>query len=302
MLRDRSFAALILSHGRPDNVLTIRSLERAGYSGDWLLVVDDEDPTRDRYIENFGRDRVAVFDKAAIARSFDTADLSPDRRSVVFARNASFVIARERGIERFVQLDDDYTDFLYRLERGGEIRGTMIRSLDDVIEATLDFLDVSGALAVAWSQGGDHMGGVGALAGLRRKAMNSFFVRTDRPVGFVGRINEDVNAYVVHGSRGALFLTTMIVQLNQVPTQSASGGMTGAYLDAGTYTKSFFTVMMAPSCVRIGTLGRTDRRFHHAIAWENAVPKIVSGRFRKPSPDPEDEGAKGPPAAAPSLL
>lgn len=294
MRASRRFAALILTHGRPNNVITLRSLEKSGFTGEWVLVVDNEDATAEEYVRKFGKDRVAIFDKAAIAKSFDTADLSSDRRAVVFARRAAFEIARERGIDYFVQLDDDYTDFLYRLEREGEIRGTTIRSIDEVIEATLDFLDASGALAVAWSQGGDHMGGVGALAGLRRKAMNSFFVRTDRPVGFVGRLNEDVNAYVVDGSRGALFLTTMTVQLNQVATQQGEGGMTGAYLDAGTYVKSFFSVMMAPSCVRVGSLGRTDRRFHHAIAWDNAVPKIVSGRFRKgpvPGPVPPAPGA-----------
>jgi len=39
--------------------------------------------------------------------------------------------------------------------------------------------------------------------------------------------------------------------------------------------KSFYTVMAAPSCTTIRTMGRTDRRLHHHIDWDKAVPKIL---------------------------
>ena len=49
-MRD-DFAAFVLSHGRPDDVVTVASLKRSGYSGRLFVVVDDEDPTLDRYRE-----------------------------------------------------------------------------------------------------------------------------------------------------------------------------------------------------------------------------------------------------------
>lgn len=276
---ERRFAVLILSHGRPDRVITYDSLRRYGYEGPVYLVVDDEDPTLDAYRERFG-DAVVVFDKRAEAAQTDVGDIRPERNVVVFARNAAFGIARELGLTHFLVLDDDYRSFVFRSKRGGKVP----REIGAVMDATLDLLDVSGAVTVAWSQGGDHFGGVAggyAAKGLTRKAMNAFFLRVDRPFRFMGRVNEDVNAYVVHGSRGLLFLTTTRFQLNQLQTQSNPGGLTDEYLASGTYVKSFYTVMMAPSCAKIGAMGRTDRRFHHEIAWDNAVPKIVSGRYRK---------------------
>lgn len=278
------FAVFVLTHGRPDNVVTVGSLARSGYTGRVVFVIDNEDARGEEYRERFGAENVVEFDKAAIAETFDTADTQSDRRSIVYARNACFGIARDLGLDYFLELDDDYTDFLHRfVNEDGAVKGKLIRSMDEVIEAMLAFLDATGAATVAFSQGGDHFGGVpeNVLEGLRRKAMNSLFCRTDRRVEFLGRINEDVNSYVVHGGRGDLFLTVMGLQLNQVQTQKSSGGMTDVYLDGGTYVKSFYTVMMAPSSVSIRTMGRTSRRYHHHVRWDLAVPKILPARHRK---------------------
>jgi len=292
MTRDASrFAAFILTHGRPDRVMTHRILRRDGYTGPIYLVVDDEDPTLEVYRETFGAEWVLTFSKAEIAGTFDAADLSRDRRTIVYARLASFGLARKLGLDYFVELDDDYYSFIYRYNgrasahsRGGHAGATPIRRFDGVVRAMIDLLESTGALTVAFSQGGDHMGGALSktlLVGYKRKAMNAFFVRTDQPVGFVGRLNEDVNAYTVLGSRGALFLTVAALQLNQVETQQSPGGMSDVYLASGTYVKSFYTVMMCPSFVSIATMGRRDRRLHHRVAWENAVPKIIGPEHRR---------------------
>lgn len=277
------FGVLILTHGRPENIHTLNALKRARYSGPWRLVVDDTDATLDRYRELYG-EKVVVFSKAEIAKTFDAADLEPDMRTVVYARNASFDIARELGWDYFLQLDDDYTDFSHRFWKDGQFSSKTTRRFDALCDLMLEFLDASGAMTVAFSQGGDYIGGKGgtlAKTEVKRKAMNTFFLRTDSPMRFVGRVNEDVNTYVTLGSRGGLFLTVSGVQMNQVQSQSQPGGMTESYLDAGTYVKSFYTVMMAPSCVRIGLMGNVEMRYHHHVLWNNAVPKILSDRHLK---------------------
>lgn len=283
----RNFGVLILSHGRPTEVYTHDSLMRSTYSGPWRIVVDDEDPDADEYRERFGAEQVVEFSKAEVAPEVDVGDSIQDRRGVVFARNAAFKIARELGWEYFVEFDDDYDTFRYRfIGDDGFFRSTLIRRMDDAIEATLEFLDATGAACVAWSQGGDHMGGLGGnlRKGFLRKAMNSMFFRTDRPVRFVGRVNEDVSAYVLAGGRGDLFFTVMPLFLNQHQTQEHEGGLTDLYLDQGTYVKSFYSVMMAPSCVSISTMGRIDRRFHHRVDWDRAVPKILGAEHQKGGP------------------
>jgi hypothetical protein len=294
---DRRFVALILTHGRPDKVITHRSLRRHGYTGPILVVIDNEDSRADEYRERYhGVDgtEVVQFDKAAEALTFDTMDQSADRRAIVYARNASTRIARERGYTHVVQLDDDYSTFIYRLNgpgprsRFGVSAGSQpVKSMDRVVELMLDLLEDTGAKCVAFSQGGDHIGGFRSTTlrqGFKRKAMNSLFMRTADPVRFVGRINEDVNAYTLDGSRGALYLTVTNLQLQQIATQTTSGGMTDLYRDSGTYLKSFYTVMLCPSFVDIRSMGRTDRRLHHHVQWDNAVPKVLAPGLRKLDP------------------
>jgi len=280
------FAVFILTHGRPDNVETIRALDKAGYTGRVYLIIDNEDAKGDEYRRRFGSERVIEFDKAAVARTFDTADTSDDRRTIVYARNASFAIARDLGLDYFAQFDDDYYQFLYRYPRGDRMGHTFIRKMDAVIDLMLGLLDSTGARTVAMAQGGDFIGGIGstgATTPVLRKAMNSFFCRTDNPFTFLGRLNEDVNAYTLLGSRGDLFLTVTAVQLDQYATQQNAGGMTSAYLDVGTYVKTFYTVMMCPSFVKVSVIGELHHRFHHHVSWDHAVPKIINERYRKAS-------------------
>lgn len=283
MRTGRTFAAIILSNRRPHDVNTLQTLRDAGYTGRIILLVDNEDPTAPIYCEKFGVDNVIIFDKEAAAKSVDTGDNSPERRSVVYARNVSFKIAADLGLDYFIQLDDDYSAFQYRYKSKGILAYTPVLSMDAVFDAMLDFLDDSGVLTVAFSQGGDHLGGASTFDKLKvkRKAMNSFFFKTTNVLEFVGRINEDVNTYVAQGARGSLFLTFLRLQLVQRKTQYTPGGLSEVYLDEGTYVKSFFTVLMAPSCTKIVMMGQTHKRLHHKIMWNNAVPKIIAPMYCK---------------------
>jgi hypothetical protein len=279
------FCAFILSHGRADNVRTHRSLRYHGYTGKICVVIDNEDSQIKKYQELYG-DSVVIFDKAAIAETFDEGDNFGDRRAVIYARNACFEIAERLGIKHFIQLDDDYSSFVYKTNHKGEFKERMIHSLDDILAAMLKFYKSIPALSVAMAQGGDFIGGEnnGIMHSVirRRKCMNSFICSTDRPFKFVGRVNEDVNTYTLLGSRGNVFMTIPFVMLHQLETQKNDGGMTNLYLDSGTYIKSFYTVMYGPSYASIGVLtGGAHERIHHSIRWNNAVPMIIPEFFKK---------------------
>jgi hypothetical protein len=278
-----NFAAFILTHGRPEKVKTLRTLERSGYTGPVFLICDDEDPTLPEYRERYG-DKVVTFSKADV--HVDTCDNLESRRGVVYARNASFDIAERLGFRYFIQLDDDYTAFSFRARGDALEYGTWnIPCLDNVFGLLLEYFKTIPAASLCFCQGGDYIGGMGNKhvreIGAKRKAMNTFIFDTQRRVEFLGRVNEDVNMYVTLGRRGALFLTLMSVQIVQVNTQQSSGGMTEIYLDGGTYQKSFYSVMVEPSCVKIAEMGEVNFRVHHFINWKAAAPMIIRETFRK---------------------
>lgn len=281
------FCVFILSHGRPDNVMTLATLAKCGYTGQWRIIVDNEDETYDRYVQLYGN-HVIQFDKQAESTKFDTMDMPDrDRRTIVYARNTCFDIAAQIGAEWFIELDDDYTEFMYRLPP--DFKGRKIRNIDSVFEAMVQFLEENPAVkTLAMSQGGDWIGGKNcgnAKKGLLRKAMNSFVCTPKRRFTFIGRINEDVNTYTLLASRGELLITYMWLMLNQTQTQKNKGGMTDVYLDSGTYVKSFFTVIAMPSSVKIGVLhdghGNNGVRMHHVVSWDNTAPKILNERWKK---------------------
>ncbi len=293
-MRD-DFCIFILTHGRPDRVHSYDSLIKAGYTGKVYIVIDDEDKTAADYVARFG-DKVLQFSKAEWAAKTDEGDNFQHRKAIVYARNACWDLAKQVGCRYFVQFDDDYTAFFLRHDSELNYVSANIRSsMDQVVTALLEFSQTSGATAIAMSQGGDHIDGGGELVNgklsggcpvprLARKCMNSWFCDTEKPFEFFGHMNEDVSAYVTYGRQGKLFFTAMQAMLVQKPTQVTAGGMSDLYLEAGTYTKSFYTVMAAPSCVKIGLMGdpRGGRtRIHHKINWHNAAPKILSQDWKK---------------------
>ena len=282
-MRD-DFCVFILTHGRAWNMHTYESLKKANYTGKIIFLLDNEDKSISDYAYNFGKENCYVFDKEKVANEIDIMDLSEGRSAIVYARNVCFEVARELGYKYFLQLDDDYSNFRSRVEIDGVLRTVYIKDFDRLVEYILEFLETSNADTVAMSQIGDFIGGVGSKVfkdRLSRKAMNSFFCRADRPISYSGRMNEDVTTYVSWGSRGKLFFTIADVSVDHLPTQSLGGGMTKAYKEGGTYLKSFYTVMACPSSVKVYEMGDTHKRIHHVINWETAVPKIISGRYKK---------------------
>lgn len=277
------FVVFILTNGRPNNVHTARSLRNHGYTGKIILVIDDEDKTAQEYLDKF-KD-VEIFSKKEIAKEFDEADNFEDRRAIVYARNACFKIAEKLGVKYFIQMDDDYTRFEYRVYTNERQKPYFIANLDSVFSALLNFYKESNFSTISMAQGGDFIGGkhnrMAKRPTLFRKCMNSFICSTDRPFKFIGRINEDVNTYVNKQSIGLLMGTIPFVSLVQNQTQSNKGGMTELYLDSGTYIKSFYTVMFSPSSVYIKPMGDKHLRLHHHVKWNNAVPKLIAEKHKK---------------------
>jgi hypothetical protein len=272
------FVIFILTHGRANNIFTVKSLRKHGYTGKIIIVIDNEDSSADQYYDQY--ENVEMFNKKEIAATFDEADNFEDRRAIIYARNACFQIAKKLGYKYFIQMDDDYTYFEYRIYNSENTKPKNIYSLDSVLLALLEFYKQTPFASISMAQGGDFIGGkenkMAKRPTIYRKCMNSFICSTDRPFQFVGRINEDVNTYVKKQSLGLLMGTIPMIALGQKTTQKNKGGMTDLYLDSGTYVKSFYTVMINPSSCFIKPMGDKHKRLHHAIQWDLAVPKIIS--------------------------
>lgn len=282
----KDFVVFILTHGRVDIQYTYRSLCEQGYTGRCVFVLDNEDGQVEEYKRRYGADNCYVFDKLAMSKRIDEV-FRGDRRVIVYARNACFDAARDLGYKYFIELDDDYTSFVWRFdaECAYTPKTPKIKNLDVVFESMLRYYINTPLTSLAMAQGGDFIGGSSnqmlRSIGTKRKAMNSFICSVDRPFEFKGRINEDVNAYTQLTSVGKIFLTIVQCNLQQKITQSNGGGMTDVYRDSGTYVKSFSSVIVFPSGVKVTLLNSHHKRIHHNVYWEHTAPKILQEKWRK---------------------
>lgn len=286
------FCIFILTHGRPKKVYTWDTLKSCGNEYPVFLIVDDEDKTKEEY-EKIYPGRIIVFSKLDEASKLDTPDLSNDRRTIVYARNACFSIAKKLGFRFFLELDDDYLSFDFRFAEDRHLGKKKISDFNEVCDAFIDFLIESKAKTVCFAQSGDFIGGLEAKTGgawrkkVLRKAMNSFFCDTNNDFRFLGRINEDVNTYTSESIKGNIFFTITDVALTQKSTQKNAGGMTEIYLDNGTFLKSFYSVVFSPSCVVAEPMsnggGNTYHRIHHRVDWGECAPMILNECYKKRS-------------------
>jgi hypothetical protein len=281
-MKNKDFCIFIISHGRANNVVTWRTLDKKKSKYPRYIVIDDLDEQIDEYKKKYGDDKIIVFNKEKIAKTTDHGDNFYNLRTTTHARNACYYIAKDLGYSYFLVLDDDYTGFQYRIDGKFNYPNPVksITKLDKIFDMFLDYYKSIPAKSICMAQGGDYIGGNNGFGigrtNYSRKAMNSWFCSIDRPIKFLSRLNEDVNTYLTLGSRGELFLTIPFVSLSQTATQKVKGGMTDSYLHSGTYVKSFYTVMYCPSFCKVSLMRTTNMRLHHKINWNNAVPKIIS--------------------------
>ena len=286
-MENKDFAVFILTHGRPDNVKTYKTLKNCGYSGPIYFIVDNEDKYIDKYKSNFGNEFVQVFDKKVMADLIDEGNNFDERRTITHARNACFEIAEKLGITYFVQFDDDYTSIEHRYlnKDGTKLLCIKIKNIDDIFNLYLEFYKQTNFYSIAFAQGGDFIGGAEnqycIKKPLLRKCMNSFICSTYRKFKFVGAMNGDVNTYTTLGSRGYIFGTIPMISIVQTATQSNKSGITDMYLRFGTYCKAFTTTMMMPSSVKVAMMNTSNPRIHHSIKWINTTPIIIDEKYKK---------------------
>lgn len=281
---ENNFCIFIISNGRANNVITHKTLNNSGNTYPVYIVIDNEDKQANQYYYVFGRDKVQMFDKNEYARQVDNGDNFENYRSTTHARNACFDIAARLGFEFFLVLDDDYTAFDFRVYMG-EAYVKPVKNVNHLFCNLINYYKSINAKSICIAQGGDFIGGLDNGKALyrfsKRKAMNTWLCSINRKFQFTSRLNEDVNTYLKLGNKGDLFLTIPFASITQKATQNTSGGMSAAYIDGGTYVKSFYSVMYCPSFVKAATMNASFKRIHHSINWGAAVPCIIDEKHKK---------------------
>lgn len=260
------YKIFIVSHGRPDRVYTYATLLDYGIdSNNIAIVVDDSDS--DLNIKDYKSKFAEVYIMQNNKITLDTMDNIGDKKSVVYKRKFCYELAEKLGYRYFLVLDDDYTNF-YSMFKAGEFvsfgSGDKLKNkLNDIICYYFSLLDLNKNIkAIAMGQSGDFY--CKSFPLFPRKVMNSWFCDVQKKIEFKGRFNDDVNTYLINNKIGNICISSLFFALKQKDTQKNKGGMTEAYLNYGTYVKSFYSVICSPSSVVV-EFNKHVGRIHHKI-------------------------------------
>jgi hypothetical protein len=199
------YCVLIVTHGRPEKVISYKTLRNCGYTGEIYLVVDNQDKTINLYKEKYGK-QVIIFDKEKYIRLTDGGDNFEEKRSVIYARNACWDIAESLGFRYFIVIDDDYTEFRYKTDGLFRYKDRKIISLDKIFVSLFDYYISIQAKSLSIAQNGDYIGGaennLHTSLGRRRKAMNVWLLSTDRRFQYLSKLNDDLTTVVCLQNKG----------------------------------------------------------------------------------------------------
>ena len=279
----KKFAIFILTHRRPHNQLTVKSLQDVGYTGDLYLVVDDQDESINEYIAVWGADKVIVFNKDYFIRNTDTGLHTPVPKFAVFARNAIEYIAKTLGYKTFMMLDDDIIKFRIRLPEGDSLKSYQINGqFDAILKNSVDFVLDCDIACMGLGFCNLYIGGVGNFnkENPRQRLCAEAFIRnTSHPIRWRLNMVEDLITSIDAAQSGEVWFQFLPIQCEIKMSEGAvDGGNSDVYRQLGMYKISFMPVIVYPSS---NAVRRSKKSWASTTSPDKCIPKIISSRYRK---------------------
>lgn len=271
-------AVFILTHGRVNEQISLETLKSLGYTGNIYLIVDDMDEQMAEYQRKYG-DKVKVFSKQETP--FDTFTNKTEWRSVTYARNAAYKIARELGLKYIFVMDDDISGLTIRVVRNGSLKGFKIGNINQLLNEIADYMEKANITVFGFSQSGAFIGGKDGQkykAGCQRTVSQAMMVSVDDPIEWRCLFGQDLHGSLDGAEKGKVFLSTMLVAIQSPQRSTNSGGLHDVYKETQMYTTLFYSVIGWPSVV---SLTNKDGEWKHRINRGRIAPMIVSDKYRK---------------------
>lgn len=210
----------IISHGRPNEQLTYKLLRSGGVETDDIFIVcDDLDTTLPEYIQNYG-DRIVVFDKQRYMDSCDSGVQSPTGLHAVYARNAAYDLALEKGYDFFVIADDDIDSITYRYPDGDKLRSKNVHDVGNCFIALSEYMKTSDKIyCIGIAPHIAFMGGVKApivAEGMKRVVFNIGLYRAGKRIRYASECQEDLAASILYNQQGKMMFSCGLLQQSAI--------------------------------------------------------------------------------------
>jgi hypothetical protein len=268
-------AILIISHKRPE-CITVSAIKNAGYTGDWFIVADDMDNTQ---YEELYKGHVIRFSKSEYAKKTDTADNFNKMTTPVYARNACFDIAKDKGYDCFGLFDDDLENFIYRYLENGMLKGIKVTNFTEIFNAYCQYVFDSKFACGGFVSSGRLIGGGNNLLVKNcfyYNPTNAYIINTHVEQSmFIGTLWEDSIYCYLNNMRGKIAAAFMPICISMVsPGSMKDGGNVELYRSSSAFIAESYGNMCIPSFFK-WTSGCKGHRF------SSDIPRIISGKWKK---------------------
>lgn len=277
------FAVFILTHGRPHNQLTVKTLQDLGYTGEWYLVVDDQDDTYEEYKRVWGQDKVILFKKNYFIDRTETGLRTPVPKFAVFARNAIEYIASDLDYDAFMMLDDDITKMRVRLPEGDSLRSYQFNgNFNEILDKAVNFVLDCDIACMGLGFCNLYIGGVENFnkeTPRQRLCAEAFIRNTAHPISWRLNMVEDLITSIDAAISGDVWFQFLPIQCEiKMSEGEVDGGNSDVYRQLGMYKISFMPVIAYPAsnAVRTG-----KKAWASTTSPDKCIPKIISSRYRK---------------------
>lgn len=285
MSTNYKFACIIISHGRPDNIPTLLSLSKSGYSGDTYVLIDDEDKFSSQYIENH-HDKILMFNKQKFIDN-NTGLFDKNLRKVaVHARNAAeSIVKNDLKLDYYLLLDDDIINFHIKyIDNNQKLSRCKLTNLDDVIQLYISYMQQSNIATIGLAHEGMFLGGsiqsfINPSHSKNRILANAFLRNMRYDIVWGPDMCEDFITSINENNKAHVWMTLPFIAIcckkQGMNKSKIDGGNSEVYINSGNYGVAKYAFLSHPDSYKI-----SKNVWFECKSYDFIVPKILSDKYK----------------------
>lgn len=275
MIKD--FAYVIPSYGKAENIPTLNMLRRYSVESPIYLVVGEDDPQLETYINLYAESEDVVlllFNKSDYFGVVDSVGTYNETHKVcTYARAFIDDFAKVHHIKYICFMFDDIESVQLRYVReDNKICSTKQFDFESVIEAYVEFLQCSDSIGIVGPPSASYYIGINKESAKHTASHygNMFVYCIDRPIGpYKASVLEDMTIVLENNQRGNIGIFPFGLQVNCRAPMATGDCYKG--IDRSEYVQHHVIL----------TNGTPMNYEKLSIPYKRFTPKIISSKYRK---------------------
>ena len=263
-------AYFIASYGKPDNILTVKTLLKHKAEYPIYIVVGKDDPRLEEYEKI---DNVFVFDK----NDYHIDSLGSYRETkkiCTYSRPAIYDLAKKLGVKYIVYLYDDIIKFTLRYAEGDKVKSTSNFKIDLLVDMYIDLLNSSDKIYFTGPPCSSFYTGI---KGDRKntytqKFANMIVYDVDKQFEpYKINVIEDLTMIMDNNERGKLSVCPFGLRLDCRPPLASGDSYGGMSMSEYLQQKS----------IMCGGIDIQEKRRDMHVPYAKHMPKIIDEKYRQ---------------------